>query len=104
MYSRPECEGDHWTPRTISHATFTEAMAMLGIDVRDLMGLTIGNWQDDDDLLFGWTRIMRQNPDNMWRIKYSGSESTTAKGSFVGYIGIDRPVYEEDDDESPAAQ
>lgn len=90
------CQGDMETEdtcgqkqyRTVPHATFKAAMAMLGIDVETLNGVSIGNWNDDDELMFPFTRVMKKN-GSFWRIKFS--TDLEPMGTLVSYVGIEHP-------------
>lgn len=76
-------------------------MALLGVDVDDLNGVSIGNWNSDDELLWPLAKVM-QNNGAFWRIKYSTELKFT--GTTVRYVGIEHPVYGDvvNDDTQPA--
>lgn len=85
-----ECDQSY---RTVTHATFKAAMAMLGIDAESLNGVAIGNWAEDDELTWPLTKIMRKN-GAFWRIKFSTDFDFS--GVRIGYIGIEYPILGED--------
>lgn len=52
----------------ISHADFTKAMELLGLDVEYLYSVSIGPFTDADEEQFGLTRELRRN-GAFWRIR-----------------------------------
>jgi hypothetical protein len=78
----------------VSHAAFGGALALLGIDVESVFGVSIGPWADADTELWPLAPRMREE-GAFWRVRATvGCADPGMSDLKVRYIGIRPPSYE----------
>lgn len=80
---------------TVTHDTFRQAMKLLGVDVDNLLAVSIGDWTPADTDLFPLAPIMEQQ-GSFWRVRTTMHREVRPFSNIdVRFIGIERPVYDE---------
>jgi hypothetical protein len=80
----------------VSHADFTKALALLGVDVEHVFGVSIGPWTDADTELWSLAPMMQRH-GAFWRVRATTDGARpTLSDLKVRYIGIEHPKYGED--------